>query len=390
MNKHTQWILTMIVVLSLAGLACNALSGGGGEIPAATESAPVESTSPDEATTQAGETAPAEPTAASTTGETSGGQEMTAGSGGLADLLNLDASNNFGAPTDLNSYRISFDLTYEGTDANGAPVSGRLTAEGAQVREPAASIFTFSMEGEADTAGNLFTFMQIGDTNYMIMPQMGCISTSQAGGEENPFDALMASGGMMGAVEGAWRVGEEEVNGVDTTVYEFDNTAFRMVDADYGVWGEVDGKINVAQDGGYVVRVVMDAQGSGTFFSSAAAEEGSIHYELNYFDFNEPIEITLPAECVTTAADKYPTLEDAFEASTMGGFYFYKTNHTFDEVVAFYKTEMVAAGWTLGEETVFAPAAFLNFTKDGETVQVSIAADQSSGATTVTIMEQMP
>ncbi|MEW5989278.1 MAG: hypothetical protein AB1791_21845 [Chloroflexota bacterium] len=387
MKKQVKWILTMTMILALAGLACNAFSGGSEETPAATKSAPVQSTSPEETTGQsgessaAGETTPAEPTAAPSTGDSGGG---------LADLLNLDASNNFGAPTEVNSYRISFDMTFEGTDANGGPVNGRITAEGAQVRDPAAYTFTFGAEGDGETAGTLFTFMQVGGTTYMIMPQAGCMS-SQASGEENPFTALTASGGMVGEVEGARRVGEEEVNGVQTTVYEFDDQALNMLEATYGVWSQVEGRVYVAQDGGYVVRVVIDAQGNaGLLAGGADTGEGTIHYELNYYDFNQPIEIVAPEECLTTAADQYPTLDDAFESSTMGGLVFYKTNHTFDEVVEFYKTEMAAAGWTLGEEMTFAPAAFLTFSKEGETVQVSIAADQSSGATTVTIMAGTP
>lgn len=68
----------------------------------------------------------------------------------------------------------------------------------------------------------------------------------------------------------------------------------------------------------------------------------------------------------------YPILPDPTNLTETPDLVMYETAVTYEEVVAFYKTEMAAAGWTLTDDFQRPPQATLMFTKGEKTVQVNL------------------
>jgi hypothetical protein len=106
---------------------------------------------------------------------------------------------------------------------------------------------------------------------------------------------------------------------------------------------------------------------------------------VDYSDFNAPIEITVPEGCSAPGESEYPMLADATNVNSFGDVLSYDTATVFDDVVEFYKTEMVAAGYTLDSEFATAPTALLTFSKDGQNVTVSVVESPTTDGLTVVI-----
>ncbi len=144
----------------------------------------------------------------------------------------------------------------------------------------------------------------------------------------------------------------------------------------------------VADPGNYVVKYTFQATGSDKFFGSSNSE-GTIKWDYEVTEVNQPIMIQPPENC-GGAAEDIPMMSDAQDQAAMGGMSTYSTPSKFAEVVAFYEKEMKARGWTETEGSGMSTEgmSMKSFTKDGRTVQVVITEDTSSGKTSVMITEE--
>ena len=153
-----------------------------------------------------------------------------------------------------------------------------------------------------------------------------------------------------------------------------------------------EGRIYIAKDGFYVVRMRIVAVGINEFLSGDPTLVGEVFYELNYYDFNEPVgEIVPPEGCTDMGAGdveaEYPLPEDASNLIEMAGVVIFSTNLTLEEATAFYQTEMTALGCSAGQEIGNAQGMMITFAGcPSGTVQVIIALDPSSGVQEVSIM----
>jgi hypothetical protein len=127
-----------------------------------------------------------------------------------------------------------------------------------------------------------------------------------------------------------------------------------------------------------------DGQGFGLSGVSDPTSNGHMVYQVDYSDFNAPIEITAPEDC-GAGDSEYPMLDDAVNVNSFGDVLSYDTATPFNDVVEFYKTEMAAAGYTLDSEFATDPTALLTFSKDGENVTVSVVDSPTGDGLTVVI-----
>jgi hypothetical protein len=112
---------------------------------------------------------------------------------------------------------------------------------------------------------------------------------------------------------------------------------------------------------------------------------GHVVYQIDYSDFNQPIEITVPEGCSDAEDSEFPLLDDATQINSFGDVLTYNTNTAFEDVISFYKTEMAAAGYSLESEFAQAPTGLLTFNRDGEEVTVSVVDNPASDGLTVVI-----
>jgi hypothetical protein len=369
-----QWLIVFLVLLSLPTLACGLL--GGEEAPTevpATE-APAEEEVEEEVIEATDTPEPAEaPT------ET---PEPAAEAPELGDLSDLGSTlENF------ESYRLSVVMSFtgEGSDAQEAGVN----IETARVSDPLSSRTTISLRGQmVEEAGGMdsLSIAEVEDQVFMVLPGMGCVAGSgdELGGATDEFSDIFDTEDLLGEVDGAEFVGEEEVNGVDVYHYRFDET---NVESSENELRELEGDVFIAQDGNYVVRMVVDGVGTMDLFDEGADEEGTVHLEYNVTDVGADIEIEIPEGCEETGSE-FPMMEDAANQASFGGFTSYETAASVDEVVAFYEEEMAALGYEAGEDQFIAEdTAILSFVQEGMP-EISVTINQEDDTTSVLIASE--
>jgi hypothetical protein len=214
------------------------------------------------------------------------------------ETISLNPENNYGEPTGFDSYRMTLQFQSTLTGADGSVTNGAIMIEGLRDVALNATSFTATASGTADFGGGQqFNFTELADTTYFILPNGGCTSFAGATGT-NPFAIFVDDGGVLGDLEGA-QVGSpptETINGILTNHYVFDETNLDPSDPTTPDITTVSGDIYLAADGGYVVRIIMQGTGASTLLNSVDGD-GDIYYELNYLDFNTPVDITIPTGC---------------------------------------------------------------------------------------------
>ena len=204
------------------------------------------------------------------------------------------------------------------------------------------------------------------------------------GATTDQFSDIFDSEEMLGEIEGAEFVGEETVNDVEVDHYRFDETNVQDTDSDMR---EVEGDVYIAQDGNYVVRMVVNGVGTMELFGEGAEEEGTIHVEYNVSDVGAELEIDIPEGCEDTGSE-FPMMDDATNQASFGGFTSYETSASVEEVVAFYEEEMVALGYEAAEDQFISEdTAMLTFVQEGMP-EISVTINHEDGTTTVLIASE--
>lgn len=391
-NGFLRWAGLFLVLASFPALACNLVARDEPTTPLAGDEVTVEDGS--DRGEELGPTEPARDDA------------PTAGEGGrpFPEVGSLNS-----ALEQFNSYRIQMTVRFE--DASDATRSGTMTMNTSRIVNPPATAVEMqmsgSMAGGADSEGASLAFYQVGDTNYSLVPGLGCMSglggAEMFGDLSGEFDPDELSSD----IESAEYVGEETVNGVATYHYRFDETDFE----DQDEFSEMSGSIYISQEHQYVVRIVMEGAGEWDLddfgeddlddlfeFDDANDDldddndddgRGTIHVEMNVIDVGQSFTIEAPAECTAAGGDlDLPVMEGGSELSSFAGLTTYSVNAPLQDVVAFYREEMTLRGYQEAEGSFIAEGtALMTFNAEGmPSVTVTLGAD--GGTTTVLITSE--
>lgn len=394
MTKQLRWITVLILLFALSSLACSLT--GGGEQPAEEPTAvSVPAEAPAENNEDTGSQAeapaveeptavpepaePAEPEATEPPAETTTAEESSLTFGNISTDYQFD------------SYHFTLSMTVTGTDDAGNEISQSINADIITTSDPQAMSMTTNLAGLGDAVGGEnveMTTVQIEDTSYTVLPGMGCITSPADSGTENPFSDFANPDNFLSEIENADYVGDTTVNGIDVKQYHFNETNLKN-DAINDV-DQLEGDVYIAKDGGYLVRLVMQGTGNmADVLDTTVNTTGEIVVELNLTEVNEPITVEIPEACTGSGADaEYPILEDATELATMSGLVSYQTVTAVADVIAFYEEQMANDGWTKNADESFQmeDTAILVYTKDGQTVNITIGADPDTGGTFVLII----
>ena len=326
--KTTRFFFALAALI-FASLACNLLNSGPESDPESVP--PLVGT---EAGIQPEDLTPAP------SGQESG---SASGAGSLQEGEPYDFDNPGFAfePGLFNSYKASLDYSFSA--ANG--VTGTLVMQGQTRIEPFATTMQLNSSGLAFTGSDeSIVFTQLDGNEYMYSPEFGCVS-GLAGLQGNPFDLAVDS---YGALTGQGQFsGVETVNGVDTFRYTITNENINPLDQEgFGITNLSDGRIYIAIDGGYVVRMFLTGRGVNENLSQDEALEGDITYEVNFFDFDLPVSIEMPEGCASTGATSSPVPlpEDAAEITQFGDILSFSTGLSLEETTDFFETEMPEYG----------------------------------------------
>jgi hypothetical protein len=216
---------------------------------------------------------------------------------------------------------------------------------------------------------------QIGDTMYLVSTddagERQCTSVSSSD-PDSGLNKGVFNPSMLGGLSGAKYAGRENVNGIATKHYVYDERSTGVAG-----FGKVSGETWVAEDGGYVVKDVMNWEGGAGLFGAGAsageAGKGSWAWELK--DPNGSFTVNPPEGCESASAG-LPILPDATEKTSMGDLLIYQTKTPLADALAFYQKEMAAAGWQQkGDPTNVEGFASVEFTKDKQTASITISGE---------------
>lgn len=298
------------------------------------------------------------------------------------DSLNLTDMSTF--PEIPSDYTMLMVFNFRATDTGGEPIDSTLTIDGLFREDPFGSRADLMVTGGGDLGDvDALTWVDTGEAVYFYNEINGCVILPSE--EDSPYNDFVDAGGFL--IGDAQRVmPDEDINGVPSYAFALTNDNLEPTDpASMDVHEITAGRIYVAQDGGYVTRLYLEGRGVSQVLTQSDTLVGDITYQLDFTPATG-VTITLPEGCegADNAESDYPMLDDAYAVSSLGGLLQYSTDHSFDDVVAFYQEAMVAAGWSLDGELIAGNTALLNFSMGDEAIIVAIN-QQPGGPVTVTI-----
>ena len=274
--------------------------------------------------------------------------------------------------SELSSYQATLALSFEGTE-NGQPKTWSKTYLMLRQTDPPARQLTVESSGDLTELDPVF-MAEADGAAFERIGEYVCNATPIEAGKS--FADRLEPASFLNYVIGADEAGSETVNDVAATHYTFDQRALGQQDM-----AEATGEMWVASEGVYVVKYVLSIKGSGDYFGEGI--EGTLSYDYELTQVNQPVEIILPEDCPSGMVDA-PQLPDASNVLNAPGVLSYDTASGLDEAVAFYQTETPELGWELlGEPSVTETGALLVFTKDDQTMTVNITTE--NGVTTIRI-----
>jgi hypothetical protein len=350
-NTLVALLLLTALVLAACGGSKPAVQTSKGEQTTAAQ--PTEATVSEEATPEPTETEAATEPASS---------EATPTAAAADDSLSL-SSRDTGLDK-LKSYRMSWKAEWSGTDSDGKAQKGNWDWTEEFESQPASMHFVWKgTDSSGQSAGANMEMFQISDTTYILSTDSGgkasCISMSSADQKDQLTKGIF-NPSALGSVSNAKLVGTDTVNGIPSKHYKYGGDSAQSI---LGL-GKTSGEMWVAQDGGFVVKDVLNWEGGGGPFGLDSNSKGTGNWSWELTEVNQPIGIKAPDNCGGSATG-LPIMADATEKSTFGDMITYKTASKLADVVAFYQKEMKAAGWQTNEDQAMTTdeLASLSFTK---------------------------
>jgi len=389
--RNQRWLLFVILLASLALLlvAC----GGGddtGTAPEATQAvqAATDTLPPPPTDTPIPPTNTPPPPTETPTGSTEPGGEGE----GLDSVIR---------PTELDSFRSSMTLSWQGTMTDGTEIAESMTVLVEYVREPLAEHVTMSgdfpgMEDMGIESGQALEMYVVEGTMYMNLFGSWLQMPAEEAGLDADEMAFSATEDMLGELEKANYEGQTTYNGVKVKHYTFDEKSFDLADLPAGAEiDEASGNVYVAVEGDYVVHMDMTMSGDNVEVPSGQGEtlqNGSLTITMDLTDINQPITIELPPEALESGKppEDIPVPENAEDLQALGmmGMLTYQSASTPEELVDFYKAEMPKNGWTEVSVDVTTGMANLEYSKEDRTATIMITPDSDTGKTAVMIAVQ--
>jgi len=282
------------------------------------------------------------------------------------------------------TYKMNMEIKYDGMDTGGNPKSFILVASIENQEQPKAQHVSISGEDAKDK----IEFVIIGDQVLSVFPGMGCTVLPASSMEgPGPEESVPNIDGLLTGQAKRVETGVS-IDGIITDRYKL--TSENMTDPENSETPKVtDGSVYVAQDGGYIVRIEMNGKVNiaENDFDPNTETQVSLNYTFVPVE-DGTMNITPPAECEEqlSGGSQYPVMEGAEGLVSMQDVVFYSVDATLEDVLNFYRIEMVDQGWTLSNDGSSSTLSFatLEFTRDGETVEVNAITSIDSVSVTVT------
>ena len=274
---------------------------------------------------------------------------------------------------DLSSYESTLTLTFDGTK-DGQAEQWSTTYVMLSTNEPAARQLTIEQTGDVSSPDAVFK-AEVDGAAYEQRGENAC--NANVIDQKSSLGNMWEPAGFLTGVIGAEDAGSETVNDVAANHYTFDERAFGQSDI-----AKSTGEIWVTSEGGYIVKYVLTTEGDADYFGEGI--EGTLTWDYELTDVNQPVTITLPDDCPAGMVDA-PLLPDATNTLNMPSILAYDTASSLADAAAFYQEQIPNLGWALmGQPTIRETDALMEFTQGDQILTVLIRTD--AGTTSIKIL----
>jgi len=175
------------------------------------------------------------------------------------------------------------------------------------------------------------------------------------------------------------------VNGIRVDRYRVNNVA--MLNSSLS---NVKAEIWYARNGGYVVRFNGEANGEAYSEEEEVNVSGTIRWQFDLTDVNAVTDIPLPVSCELVAeggVNDVPLPENVQEISKIGSMLNFSSPDDASSLADYFRNEMVAAGYSLNDETIFDDFYVLTYRRAEETVTIIITGMDGGGSAAIITVE---
>jgi hypothetical protein len=291
---------------------------------------------------------------------------------------------------DLASYTATLTLSFKGTN-HGQPSSWSRTYSMLATAQPTQRQLTIDVAG--DVTGD-----QTGDATasaHVYRATVGAVSYEKRNGrpcsatviEPDATDTTgtVATGAEISDLEparvllapfGADPAGSEDINGLPTDHYTFDERALGQ----QGV-ATSSGSVWVSTTGGYIVKYVLTTNAKADYFGDGI--EGALTYDYELTAVGQPVIIALPPDCPPGLL-ALPSVPDATNVENDPGATTYDSASALADIAAFYRDQLPKLGWVYANDAdVDGVSMHLTFTQGAQLL--SVDADVDAGIASVTV-----
>ncbi len=402
MHRRRSWFTLLIVlILALSLAACGGKDKekkeeAAQEAPAAEQQAPTDTPAPKPTDTPVPEptdTPAPEPTdtpeSSPATGNeaTPGGEESTA---------------VFAQPSEsLPSFRFRGKLVQTLTLPDGTEEISRVEMEGAFVKTegPQGSDQYFVINNVDPSGEESMTLYEVGENLYIQTEGEWIVLPRNESGMYTMIADLFANpmSEMAFFAEEAKKVGDEEVNGIETVHYRIDDPLVfkRMAEmtAEEGELVSASMDVWVAKEGNYIVKYKLSAEQKGTTTYDSQGNEvvgdQRIDWEFELYDVGADIVIQVPEDAPQPGQLNVPGFEEGefpIPPDTEVGTSFFGTamlesNLSEEEFMQFYRDALESQGWSIeGGFGVY------TFTKGDTSFSMLVETDEETGKLTAVLL----
>ncbi len=323
---------------------------------------------------------------------------------GESEVAPVDVTSINDALAKLNSYKSELTMSFDGKKSDGTPTSGALTMLQEAIKEPPASHIRMEFSGDAaeDMGGaSVFEMYTVDGMTYMQDPESGSWMSFPAGDSMDFGTMMVSADDFVDLPENAHRdLLPKKVNGISTWHYTF--TEKDLPPDQQMEIKSAKGEVWIAKDGDYPVKLILEMEGKSLGGSEDADlfNEGTLKIEYELKSVNENFTITVPDEAKNAAGIfgggdnsdapdiDIPMPDDAEDVFSMTGMTTFTTSSSVQDMIDFYKNKFAALGWENDESGNFIDESggMMEFTKDGNSIEVIIDSSSDDGTVSVTVM----
>lgn len=260
---------------------------------------------------------------------------------------------------DLTSYKAILTISFDGTQA-GQPSQWTHTYMMLASQDPAVHQVTVESKGGLPAPINL---IEENGMIYDIQNGNDCRASATAAGSS--LSATWEPAGFLTGVVGAEAAGSETNNGVETDQYTFDERALGQTG-----FTQSTGQVWVASENQVVIRYLLTTTAGPDFFGEGV--DGTITWEYDLTDINQPVTIDLPAACTAGWVDA-PLMPAAQDVRQQPGYTIYSISGSIQDVLAFYLAQLPALGWEAeGEPSLGDTLGWVTFVQGDQQLTVIV------------------